>query len=766
MSVLGRLALLVGLAAAWPLTSTGDIDLGGDSSIITNSTLEARATSSDWWFPNIDYSNPDWANSDPIVGSSYPVYVSVSDVTGLKNAIASNNRPNKYLADQPRVIYIAPGTYTLSSTLYLYTDTILIGDAVNPPTIRASSGFSGSQLVAGGVDQDDSGNGGELKFSTMIKNVILDTTANSGKQQFTALSWRVAQNSGLVNVVINMPSGAHTGITLGQGSTIQVGDVTFNNGKTGLEFGASQQATLKNLSFKRCSTGISIINKNPHTINIFHPTFDSVSSPIVLQDGVGAWVSVVDATVTNSRGTFFTSNNQYPNFMVENIVTDSSDYAIVVVGSDTKVSGRTRTGTYVFGNTVGADPVYQTNNQAVNLNRPSALTTGSNGFYPIVTANQYPNARVSDVINLKNPNQNGGVTLKGDNSANDGPALQSALNYAARQNKIAFLPFGIYRTLQTITIPSGTELVGNGWSTISGYGSTFSDPSNPTPVVQIGTPGSTGTAHIQDIRFTVGQRLPGAIIVQVNLAGASPGDVSISNSPITIGGLRSTEIDCPADSQACRAAYLGLHLTSSSSAYIDNVWAWVADHPSDPQRDPSEQGVHMAVKGGVLVEATKGTWLVGIGSEHFWLYQLAYNSAQNVFVSLFQSETNYQQGNNANTQPPSPYTSRSLVDSDPDFSWCAADGKGEPCYKSIAQWFPKNQSGNIRSYASASWNFPQYGDQDYMNVVASTPSNSHFYGLTAGPDVTRLLRLADGSSTGGPNHFSGSWQLLAAEWSP
>jgi hypothetical protein len=284
--------------------------------------------------------------------------------------------------------------------------------------------------------------------------------------------------------------------------------------------------------------------------------------------------------------------------------------------------------------------------------------------------------------------------------------------------------------------------------------------------VQIGTPGSTGTAHIQDIRFTVGQRLPGAIIVQVNLAGASPGDVSISNSPITIGGLRSTEIDCPADSQACRAAYLGLHLTSSSSAYIDNVWAWVADHPSDPQRDPSEQGVHMAVKGGVLVEATKGTWLVGIGSEHFWLYQLAYNSAQNVFVSLFQSETNYQQGNNANTQPPSPYTSRSLVDSDPDFSWCAADGKGEPCYKSIAQWFPKNQSGNIRSYASASWNFPQYGDQDYMNVVASTPSNSHFYGLTAGPDVTRLLRLADGSSTGGPNHFSGSWQLLAAEWSP
>jgi hypothetical protein len=642
----------------------------------------------------------------------------------------------------------------------------LIGDAVNPPTIRASSSFQGTQLIAGGVDMNeadrkDDSQKGELKFSTMIKNVILDTTAKADQKQLTALSWRVAQNSGLVNVVINMPSGAHTGMTVGQGSTIQIGDVTFNDGNVGLEYTGMQQATLKNLSFNRCTTGISITDGK--TINIFHPTFNTVGFSIILQNNAQnkAWVSVIDGTTINS-GTFFTSRSPYPNFMLENIIADSSKNAVVIVAGDIKVSGRTRTGTYVYGNTVGADPVYQTNNQPVSVNRPSALTTGSNGFYPTVTANQYPKARVSDVVNLKNPNQNGGVTLKGDNSANDGPALQSALNYAAQNNKIAFLPFGIYRTLQTITIPSGTELIGNGWSTISGYGSNFSDPSNPTPVVQIGTPGTTGTAHIQDIRFTVGQRLPGAIIVQVHLAGRSPGDVSISNSLITIGGLRSTEIDCSDASAPCRAAYLGMHLASTSSAYIDNVWVWVADHASDP--NPHNQGFHIAAKGGVLIEATKGTWLSGLGSEHFWLYQLAYNSAQNVFVSLFQSETNYDQGQSTNIQLPNPFTSRSLVDSDPDFSWCAADGKGATCYKSVAQWFSKNQSGNIRSYASASWNF-YGGDQDYMNVVASTPSNSNFYGLTAHM-TTRLLRLADGSSTGGPKNFSGSWQLLAAQWSP
>jgi hypothetical protein len=280
--------------------------------------------------------------------------------------------------------------------------------------------------------------------------------------------------------------------------------------------------------------------------------------------------------------------------------------------------------------------------------------------------------------------------------------------------------------------------------------------------VQIGNPGDVGTAHIQDIRFTIGQRLPGAILLQVHLAGSSPGAVSISNSLLTIGGLPDTEISCSSNSAPCRAAYLGLHLASTSSAYIDNFWAWVADHASDG----SSGGVHMAAKGGVLIEATKGTWLAGLGAEHFWLYQVAFNSARNVFVSLLQSESNYQQGNGADTQLPGPYTSASLTSSDPDFSWCSADGKGGSCYKSVAQWFSKNQSGGIREYAAGSWNFEQFGgDQDYMNVMASVPSDSDFYGLTA-HDTTKVMRLPDGSSFGDSQHYGGSWGNLVADYSP
>lgn len=149
---------------------------------------------------------------------NYPVYIAVNsgDSQGFINALYSNgprgDRDNMWLAGQPRVVYLAPGTYTLSSTVYIDTDTVIIGDAANPPIIKAASGFSGDYLLCGGQG-GNSGNGGELHFSVSIKNVILDTTANSNSN-FVGLSWRVAQNSALNNVEIIMPQGKHTGSCL------------------------------------------------------------------------------------------------------------------------------------------------------------------------------------------------------------------------------------------------------------------------------------------------------------------------------------------------------------------------------------------------------------------------------------------------------------------------------------------------------------------------------------------------------------------------
>ena len=80
------------------------------------------------------------------------------------------------------------------------------------------------------------------------------------------------------------------------------------------------------------------------------------------------------------------------------------------------------------------------------------------------------------------------------------------------------------------------------------------------------------------------------------------------------------------------------------------MWNWVADHITEE----NSGGNNIAAKGGALIEATKGIWLHGLGSEHWWLYQLNFHKASNVVVTLLQSETNYDQGDHVLQMPPAP----------------------------------------------------------------------------------------------------------------
>lgn len=144
-------------------------------------------------------------------------------------------------------------------------------------------------------------------------------------------------------------------------------------------------------------------------------------------------------------------------------------------------------------------------------------------------------------------------------------------------------------------------------------------------------PGDIGTIQIQDMRFTVSDILPGAIIVQFNAAGSSPGQVALWNSLVTVGGTRgasSLTDACTDPSNECQAAFTGIHFAPTSSAYLENVWNWVADHITEG----FSGGSNIAGKGGVLVQATKGTWIHGLGSEHWWLYQL--NLFQVFFITI------------------------------------------------------------------------------------------------------------------------------------
>ncbi|KID60888.1 beta-1,3-glucanase precursor, partial [Metarhizium hybridum] len=752
-----------------PLLGLATLLLPSLSSGLPSAQLDERQAGSSWFLPHLDHTSgpvrayvPNLVNGAGQPNYTYPVYKAVNsgDSQGLINAIYSDGpsggqRDNCWLAGQPRVIYLAPGTYTLSSTLFLNTDTVIIGDASNPPTIKAATVFNGKYLIVGGQGDGENhpcgGFAGETHFSVMIKNVVLDTTANSGSGNFTALSWAIAQNCALVNVKINMPQGAHTGIVMGGGSTISVSDVQFNFGNVGLHWSGHQQGQVKGMTFNKCTTGILI--DSGFTISIFAPVCNTVGNCIVLNEG-NPWVAVIDGQSINS-GDFFTSRVGSPNFMLENISKDTTNSNMVTVGGSVKVGGVSSLGTYIYGNTRDSNPIYQSDPTSKPVSRPAALAPG--GKYPVINAPQYSGKTVSDVVNLKDARQNGGFNLHGDGSVDDTAALQGALNTAASRGKIAYLPFGIYRVTSTITIPPGTELYGEAWSTISGSGSAFSSESSPTPVVQVGSsPGQKGTARIQDIRFTVNEALPGAILLRINMAGNSPGDVAVFNSLITIGGTRDTTLSC-SDEAKCRAAYLGLHLAAGSSAYIDNFWSWVADHPSDN----SAKGIHTVVKGGVLIEATAGTWIAGLGSEHNWLYQLGLHNAANVFISLFQSETNYFQGNHGAPLPGQPFNA---IASDPNFSWCSSSDN--VCRMGLAQYYLGSNSA-IYHYAAGSWNFESLTglNQGLMNYIQSPVSNGHLHGFTTGPNVAEAMRLPNGNQfgRGGKDGFSGSWGTLIAD---
>lgn len=120
----------------------------------------------------------------------------------------------------------------------------------------------------------------------------------------------------------------------------------------------------------------------------------------------------------------------------------------------------------------------------------------------------------------------------------------------------------------------------------------------------------------------------------------------------------------------------------------------------------------------MLIEATKGTWLLGVGigsasrhlpfsslsltqPEHSTLYQTNYNSARNVFTGFQQSESPYWQGPGNPSYAPDPWGGASSFASDPDFSWCdESDGQ---CRMALYQRI--SGCRNMSLYGSGFWTF-------------------------------------------------------------
>jgi hypothetical protein len=73
----------------------------------------------------------------------------------------------------------------------------------------------------------------------------------------------------------------------------------------------------------------------------------------------------------------------------------------------------------------------------------------------------------------------------------------------------------------------------------------------------------------------------GCTLLEVNIAGSNPGDVGFWNTHFRVGGAAGSKVEtnCGGAPASCKAAYLLLHLTSTSSAYIENMWGKLLHSP-------------------------------------------------------------------------------------------------------------------------------------------------------------------------------------------
>ncbi|KAI9793745.1 MAG: hypothetical protein M1833_000691 [Piccolia ochrophora] len=270
-------------------------------------------------------------------------------------------------------------------------------------------------------------------------------------------------------------------------------------------------------------------------------------------------------------------------------------------------------------------------------------------------------------------------------------------------------------------------------------------------MVRVGNAGDKGVAQFTDMLFTVADILPGCILVEVNMAGNIPGDVGFWNTHFRIGGAAGSKVQKQCGGDPCKAAFMLMHLTASSSAYIENMWGWTADHDLD-----GGNGQTIATGRGILVEATAATWLHGTAFEHNTLYQYSFRNARNVFVGMQQSETPYWQGNGSPKLAPQPWEAQSEY-GDPDFANCGP----EDAQCRMAWYNHIDSSSGLYIYGSGFWTF--FNDnsqacgsvcqQNANNVLKS--SNIYWFNLNTKANVN-LIKI-DGKTRATQNDNPGSW---------
>jgi glucan 1,3-beta-glucosidase len=442
--------------------------------------------------------------------------------------------------------------------------------------------------------------------------------------------------------------------------------LTFNGCHTAIAISHVFTLSAQDITFMNCGTGIDMSS-------------NGVAGSVTLLDSSADFVGTVISAYSTGYGE--------GSLIVENFESTNSGPTVTAAnGTITLVSGSV-SNTWVMGN---ANPGnYQSGTYYTTMRSPALLA--ATGKYFTKPIPQYEEYDISQFVNVKDHG------VKGDGSTDDTAAINAIL-LANAGCKITYFPQGVYLVYDTVYVPPGSRIVGEAWSVISAKGSNFGDASNPHVMVRVGNPGEVGVAQFTDMLFTTADVLNGAILLEVNMAAATAGDVGFWNTHFRVGGAIDSLVNSNCggpNADDCKATFLMLHVTPTGSPYIENMWGWTADHSLDTNFNQV-----ISTGRGALIQGTRGMWLVGTAFEHATLYQYNLASAQNVFIAMQQTETAYWEGPGSPISAPTPWAVNTAY-SDPDFSACARDD--QQCRMA---WAMRISGGSeIFIYGSGFWVF-------------------------------------------------------------
>ncbi|KAF7895984.1 hypothetical protein EAF00_005999 [Botryotinia globosa] len=633
--------------------------------------------------------------------SGYQVYRNVKDfgakgdgvtddTAAINAAISAGGRCGQGCSSTsttPAVVYFPSGTYLISSSIIDYYFTQIIGNPNSLPTLKATPNFVGFGLIDANPYYTPVLNWGSTNvFLRQIRNIIFDMTSIPAATTATGLHWPTSQATSLQNVVFQMssaPGTQHTGLFCESGSAGLLVDVTFNGGLVGAAIG-NQQFTMRNLVFNNCVTAISMFWDwgwlfHGISINNCQKGID-ISAGGSSAQNVGS-VILIDSSITNTPigiTTAYTSNatpDTAGSLILENVALSNVPTAVTLSGGSTILAG-TSGSTTIAGWGQGRQYVPSGHSDFQGTitpnSRPASLLSGNK--YYTQSKPQYNGLSVSSFTSART---NGAV---GDGTTDDTVALQRGINNAANAGNVFFIDAGTYKVTSTITIPPGSRIVGESYSTILSSGSFFNNMNSPQPVVRVGTAGQTGHVEWSDCLVSTQGQQAGATLIEWNLANSGSTPSGMWDVHTRIGGFTGSNLQVaqceknPATTTInpnCVAAYMGMHITAGASGlYMENSWIWTADHDFD---DQSLRQLDIYAGRGLYIESTAGQiWLWGTGVEHFTLYQYQFANTKNIFAGFLQTETPYYQ-----PQPlaPAPFSAVSSLN-DPNFSTSCAGYSG------------------------------------------------------------------------------------------